>query len=76
MNIAPSAAPTPIPALAPVLSDEEDPEDVGAALLSIAGGGGAEVVVEFAGALRSGLASVLFGDTSCARTCNTPLLVM
>lgn len=75
MNIAPSAAPTPIPALAPVLSDEEDPGDVGAALLSVAGGGGAEVV-EFAGVLRSGLASVLFGDTSCARTCSTPLLVM
>lgn len=65
MKIAPSALPTPIPALAPVLSDEEEPEDVGAALLSVAGGGGGGArVVEVAGALRSGLASVLFGETS------------
>lgn len=63
MKIAPSALPTPIPALAPVLSDEEEPEDVVAALLSVASGGGAGVV-EFAGVLRSGLASVLFGETS------------
>lgn len=60
----PRAHPTPIPTLAPVLSDEDELEEV---LLSVAvGGGGVEVVevVEFVGALRSGLASVLFGFTS------------